>query len=110
MDVVNASSIIWEKVPNAIILFYIDGCIYCKNFKVIYKEILKEMKLKYPSIPVLQINVASQKVDAQISAGEFTQVPRIILRKNGISTLYTGQREKDKIIETFLHNIEIKKN
>jgi hypothetical protein len=102
MEVTNASSIAWEKVPNAIILFYIDGCIHCKNFKIIYKEILQEMKVKFPSIPILQINAAFQKVDPKISAGQFTQVPRIILRKNGISNLYTGQREKNKIIETFL--------
>jgi hypothetical protein len=102
MIVSNASKILWNKVPDAIILFYIDGCSYCKNFLIIYKEILKEMKLRFPSIPVLQINAATQKVDANISAGEFTTVPRIILRKNGISKLYTGIRQKDKIIETYL--------
>jgi glutaredoxin len=101
MNVSNASNVLWDKVPNAIILFYINGCNYCQKFLITYKEILKEMKIKFPLIPVLQINAERQNVDAKISAGEFTTVPRIVLRKNGISTLYTGLREKDSIIEAF---------
>lgn len=86
-----------EDIPNdAIILFYSPNCMYCKQFKPQWDEFRNRTVIPTREFSVIDPTFRYLAQDYQIQG-----VPHIVRDRNGIRTVYTGNRTVDDMLKFF---------